>query len=230
MRSRLKTAKGASKDSKFSVPVVDLTGKRKGSVELPKEIFGANVNEKLMAQAVRVYLVNQRQGTASTKTRGEVTGSTRKIYRQKGTGRARHGSITAPIFRGGGIVFGPRVRGFSLKLSKQMKKKALSSALAQKLLDQKVSVVDLEGVSGKTRELAQLFKNLKLLDKEKKDNQVLFVSASKGEAKRAARNIRGITVSNVESINTYEVLANKYLILARDAVPNLVNHFIKNNL
>src|SRR3989338_2536944 len=230
IRSRLKTAKGASKDSKFSVPVVDLTGKRKGSVELPKEIFGANVNEKLIAQAVRVYLVNQRQWTASTKTRGEVTGSTRKIYRQKGTGRARHVSITAPIFRGGGIVFGPRVRGFSLKLSKQMKKKALSSALAQKLLDQKVSVVDLEGVSGKTRELAQLFKNLKLLDKEKKDNQVLFVSASKGEAKRAARNIRGITVSNVESINTYEVLANKYLILARDAVPNLVNHFIKNNL
>src|SRR3989338_8227396 len=185
-KSKVKTAtqkskamKIASKPSKFSVPMVDVTGRRKGSVELPREIFGAKINEKLMAQAVRVYLVNQRQGTASTKTRGEVAGSTRKIYRQKGTGRARHWSITAPIFRGGGIVFGPRVRGFSLKLSKQMKKKALSSALAQKLLDQKVSVVDLEGVSGKTRELAQLFKNLKLLDKEKKDNQVLFVSASK---------------------------------------------------
>src|SRR3989344_3714386 len=95
-----KVAKVASKGSKFSVPVFNLSGKKKGSVELPKEIFGAKVNEKLLAQAVRVYLVNQRQGTASTKTRGEVAGSTRKIYRQKGTGRARHGAIKAPIFVG----------------------------------------------------------------------------------------------------------------------------------
>src|SRR3990167_3959461 len=96
-----KAAKVVSKASKFSVPVYSLTGKKKGTVELPKEIFGAAISDKLMAQAARVYLVNQRQGTASTKTRGEVRGSTRKIYRQKGTGRARHGSITAPIFRGG---------------------------------------------------------------------------------------------------------------------------------
>ena len=225
-RKTVVARKTVSKGSKFSVPVVDLTGKKKGSVELPKEIFGAKVNERLMAQAVRVYLVNQRQGTASTKTRGEVTGSTRKIYRQKGTGRARHGSIKAPIFRGGGIVFGPRPRKFDLKLSKQMKKKALFSAIAQKFADQKVAVVDSKGASGKTREFASLLKNLNLLPKSGKDNLVLYVSDSNSEAKRATRNIRGVTVVNAESLNTYEILTNKHLVFSREAISNLMSHFL----
>src|SRR5207248_616028 len=98
--------------------------KASGKVSLPKEIFAETVNKKLLAQAVRVYLANKRQGNASTKTRGEVEGSTRKIYRQKGTGNARHGSIRAPIFVKGGIVHGPRPRDFSLGLSKKMRRKA----------------------------------------------------------------------------------------------------------
>lgn len=215
-----------SRGSKFSVPVYGMAGTKKGAIELPGKFFGAKVNEKLMAQAVRVYLINQRQGAASTKTRGEVTGSTRKIYRQKGTGRARHGSIKAPIFVGGGIVFGPRPRKFDFKFSKQMKKKALASALTQKLSDQKVLVVDSKGASGKTSEFAKLFKKLNLVS-EKKDNLVLFVSDSNSEAKRAVRNIHGVTVRNAESINTYEILTNKNVVFAKDAIQNLVSHFLK---
>ena len=224
---RTSTTKAVSRTSKFTVPVFNLSGKKKGSVELPKEIFGAKINQRLMAQAVRVYLVNQRQGSASTKTRGEVTGSTRKIYRQKGTGRARHGSIKAPIFVGGGTVFGPRPRKFELKLSKQMRKKALFSALSQKFIDQKISVVDPEGANGKTKELASLLKNLNLLTKKERDNLVLYVSDSNLSTKRAARNIRGVTVRGAQSINTYEVLANKHLVFDKGAVSNLVSNFLK---
>jgi len=222
-----KITKAVSKVSKFNLPVFNIAGKKKETLELPKEIFGAKVNEKLLAQAVRVYLVNQRQGTASTKTRGEVAGSTRKIYRQKGTGRARHGSIKAPIFVGGGIVFGPRPRKFELKLSKQMRKKALFSALSQKFIDQKISVVDPEGANGKTKELASLLKNLNLLTKKERDNLVLYVSDSNLSTKRAARNIRGVTVRGAQSINTYEVLANKHLVFEKSAVSNLVSIFLK---
>src|SRR3989344_1873864 len=99
---------------------------------LPKEIFGQEVNTKLLAQAMRVYMTNLKKFTASTKTRGEVRGSTAKIYRQKGTGRARHGAITAPIFVGGGIVFGPKPRKVVLDLPKKMKKAALLAALSDK--------------------------------------------------------------------------------------------------
>ena len=223
----VKAASKASKSSKLSLPIYGLSGKKKGNVELPKEIFGAKVNEKLMAQAIRVYLVNQRQGTASTKTRGEVNKTTAKWYRQKGTGRARHGAKSAPIFVGGGIAFGPRPRRFDIKLSKQMKKKALASALTQKFLDQKVLVVDSKNSSGKTSEFAKLFKNLNLLTNKEKDNLVLYISDLNIEAKRAVRNISGVTIRNAESLNTYEVLANKNLIFSSDAISNLSSHFLK---
>ena len=222
-----KVTKAASRASKLNIPVYSMAGTKKGTVELPKEIFGAKINERLMAQAARVYLVNQRQGTASAKTRGEVTGSTRKIYRQKGTGRARHGSIKAPIFVGGGIVFGPRPRKFELKLPKQMRKKALFSALSQKFIDQKISVVDPATANGKTKEFASLLKNLNLLTKKERDNLVLYVSDSNLPTKRAVRNIRGVTVRGAQSINTYEVLANKHLVFEKSAVSNLVSIFLK---
>ena len=156
-----------AKAAGLNVAVYSLAGAKKGTISLNKEIFGAKVNKTLMAQAVRVYLVNQRQGTASTKTRGEVRASTRKIYRQKGTGRARHGAITAPIFRGGGIAFGPRSRTFELKMSKQMRKKALFSALSSKLLENKILVVDVDSATGKTKEMHKMFAVLKLLSKKK---------------------------------------------------------------
>ena len=203
--------------------MVDVTGRRKGSVELPREIFGAKINEKLMAQAVRVYLVNQRQGTASTKTRGEVAGSTRKIYRQKGTGRARHGAIKAPIFVGGGIAMGPRPRKFELKLSKQMRRKALFSALSFKLEEEKVSAVDAAVLTGATHEIYNLFKTLKLTNKKGAD-KILFVADNQG-AIRASANIKGVRIIPAHSVNTYEVLNSNYLILAKDSIQKMKEVF-----
>ena len=111
-----------------SVPMYDNKGAKSGTFALPKEIFGAKVNDDLMAQAVRVYLANQRQGNAHTKSRGEINLTTGKWYRQKGTGRARHGAKSAPIFVGGGVAHGPRKKDYTLSLSKNMKKAAVKSA------------------------------------------------------------------------------------------------------
>ena len=143
--------------SKLTVSVYGMDGKSSGTVTLPKEIFGEVVNKKLLAQAVRVYMANKRQGNASTKTRGEVEGSTRKIYRQKGTGNARHGSIRAPIFVKGGIVHGPKPRDFGLDLSKKMRRKALFSALSAKLQDGDVKVVSgFEKMTPKTKQFVSV--------------------------------------------------------------------------
>lgn len=210
--------------SGLSVPLYKVDGKKNGNVELPKEIFGVAVSEKLMAQAARVYLVNQRQGTASTKTRGEVRGSTRKIYRQKGTGRARHGGIRAPIFVGGGIALGPRPRKFELKLSKQMRKKALFSSLSFKLSEEKVSAVDAAALTGATSQVYDLFKTLKFTNKKGAD-KVLFI-ADNQEAIRASSNIKGVRIIPAHSINTYEVLNSNYLILAKDSIQKMKEVFI----
>ncbi len=225
-KARASSARKTTKAAGFSLPVFDLMGKRKGNVELPKEIFGAKENKVLMAQAVRVHLASQRQGTASTKTRGQVTGSTRKIYRQKGTGRARHGSIKAPIFVGGGIVFGPTPRNFSLKLSKAMRKKALFSALASKFRDEKVSIVDPSAASGKTKEIYGMFKSLSLIGKDKKGDKILFVSTKTPGVKRAVRNIQGIVCEPANSINAYDVLKSKHLVIVKEAIADLEHTFL----
>ncbi|MGH9858113.1 MAG: 50S ribosomal protein L4, partial [Acidobacteriota bacterium] len=174
-----------------NVNVLGLDGKVIGKMSLPGEIFGEKVNKALLAQAVRVYLANQRQGNASTKTRGEVDGSTRKIYRQKGTGRARHGSLRAPIFVKGGIVFGPKPRDFSLSMPQKMKRKALFSALSAKIQDQQLTVMSgLEDMKPKTKAFVALLKSLSMEDKKQK---ALVITASDlANAKRAGSNIQGI--------------------------------------
>lgn len=212
--------KKTAKTGGLIVPVYGLTGKKKGTTTLPKEIFGAKVNPVLMAQAIRVYLVNQRQGTASTKTRGEVNKTTAKWYRQKGTGRARHGAKSAPIFVGGGIAFGPRPRHFELKISKQMRRKALFSALSEKLANNQVFVVDVDAASGKTKEIFNMFKTLNLLGKVK--SKMLFVRGEEGEAARAARNIDGLNIEPAQNLNAYEVLNSNSLVFAKDAIAKLI--------
>ena len=131
-KSEKKLTTPKKKKVNLTIPVYDLDGKEKSTLEVAKEIFGIESNPKLIAQYVRVYHANQRQGTSSTKTRGEVRGSTRKIYRQKGTGKARHGDIKAPIFVGGGVVGGPQPGKHSLKLNKKQIKKSLFTALSLK--------------------------------------------------------------------------------------------------
>lgn len=198
----------------FSIPVYSLTGRTAGTLTLPKEIFGAKINKNLLAQAVRVYMTNQKNLTAFTKTRGEVKGSTAKIYRQKGTGRARHGARTAPIFVGGGITFGPKPRVVRLSLPQKMKKAALVSALSSKKTNKQIlGLSGLEKASGKTKEMS------KLLDKLSIKNGLIVTDQKK--IIRAVRNIPGIFTKAVNQLNAYEVLKHQMLLVSKEAVEGL---------
>lgn len=202
--------------SPLSVPVYSLVGRAAGILTLPKEIFGQKVNKSLLAQAIRVYATNQKHLTGSTKTRGEVEGSTAKIYRQKGTGRARHGAVRAPIFVGGGITFGPKPRKVRLSLPKKMKKAALNAALSSKVLDKKVmGITGIEKASGKTKEITKFLEKLKV-------KRALIITAEKiDNLQRAVRNIKKIDVLSANLINAYEVLKHDVLIVTKEAVEKL---------
>lgn len=200
--------------------VYDLKGNVVESLSLPREVFGTKINKALLAQAVRVYLANQRQGTSSTKTRGEVQGSTRKIYRQKGTGRARHGGVRAPIFVHGGIAFGPKPRDFSLVLPKKMKKQALFAALSGKLKDGEIKFVSgLATITPKTKEMAGVLKGLSLDGKNKK---VLLVTDKDTEViTRSVRNLDGVSFTAVSRLNTYDVLNHGTVVMMKESVAGL---------
>ncbi len=181
-----------TKETGLKLSVFNTSGKVVESLTLPKEIFGTEINNQLMSQAVRVYLANQRRGTVKTKSRGEVNISTKKIYRQKGTGRARHGAASAPIFVGGGIAFGPKQRDFSLKMSQKMKRNSLFSALSAKLKDGEIKIIaGLEKIEPKTKKMADVIKKLELNGKKQ---QVLLVTPKPGKdfenVVKAARNIK----------------------------------------
>lgn len=209
-----------SKNAAVKADVFDVAGVSKGNMDLPSGVFGVKSNKKLIAQAVRVYLANQRQGTSSTKTRGEVVGSTRKIYRQKGTGRARHGAIKAPIFVGGGIVFGPHPRDLSLKFPQKMKKAALFSALSEKAKNGSIKIIDGD-FSGKTKEVAKLLKVMKLTDKNGKTRRTLFVVGSDRTGRRGARNVSGLDIETAATISTYGVVINRNIIFIKSAVDEI---------
>lgn len=215
-----------STNASVSVDVYSVDGKVSGKVSLPGAIFGERVNNVLIAQAVRVYLANQRQGNASTKSRGEVDGSTRKIYRQKGTGRARHGGVRAPIFVKGGIAHGPKPKDFGLSLPKKMKRKALFSALSAKAKDKQVIVLSgVDGLEPKTKVFAQMLQKLGFGDKKQK---LLFVVASDAvNTKKAGRNIPGVEFTSVNRLNTYEVLNTKNLVLLKDTVTEMEKFFLR---
>lgn len=216
----------------LTAPVYSLLGKAAGSLELPKEIFGVKVNEGLLAQAMRVYLNNRKGHNSNTKTRGEVTGSTRKIYAQKGTGRARHGGIRAPIFVGGGIALGPKYRKTILDLPKKMKNASLISALSSKALSGEI--LGLEGIekaSGKTKEMVKLMSSVvssQLSDKKQKRSSILIVADKNLDGvQRAVRNIEGVHFLNADQINVFEVIRHQNLVLTREAVESLQSRFAK---
>jgi len=200
--------------SGMTTDVLDVHGKVTGSVKLPKESFDKPYNKQLIAQAVRVYLANQREGGAATKTRGLVEGSTRKIYKQKGTGRARHGGIRAPIFVGGGIVFGPQPRDFRLGISKSMKRAALLVALSFGRRNGVMKVVEgYEALPLKTKPFAQSFKDLGIL------GSVLFVTGEKtASVYRAIRNIDRVFVCPMKDLTAYHVITKKTIIFTKDAL------------
>ena len=223
---KIATKPAASRNDKLSVPVYSLAGRAAGNLSLPKEIFGGEVNKKLLAQALRVYSTNQKVLPGSTKGRGEVEGSTAKIYRQKGTGRARHGAIRAPIFVGGGITFGPKYRKVRLELPPKMRKAALLSALSSKATSK--NVVGLSGIekaSGKTKEMVKLMSSVishQISDKKQKPASALIVTKEKNDnVVRAVRNIPGVSTLSVDLINVYEVLKHDVLMLTKEAVERL---------
>lgn len=217
------------KETSLKLSVYDLKGVVAESFILPKEIFEAKINNSLMAQAVRVYLANQRRGTLKTKSRGEVSISTRKIYRQKGTGRARHGAASAPIFVGGGIAFGPKPRDFSMKLNQSMKRAALFSALSAKLKDGEIKIVSgLEKIEPKTKKMVDVVKKLEL---NVKSQSLLLVTPKAGvdfdNVSKAARNIEGVSVVSSNQLNTYAVLVNNRILFMKNAVESLKETFLK---
>src|SRR3989344_4482224 len=200
------TAKKVEKKTKLSLSIYSIDGKEQKTVELPKEVFAVSVNKSLLTQAVRVYLVNQRQGNVKVKTRSEVIGSTRKIYRQKGTGKARHGAIKAPIFVGGGIAHGPKQKDYSLKFNKKEKKIALYCALSNKLEEKKIFGLEEKSLTmePKTKTVVNFLKELKLIGK---NNLIILKKISeKNNLILAMRNISNMSFVDVNSLNPYLIL------------------------
>lgn len=200
-----------------TVSVFDIKGKEVGNIELNDEIFGAKVNEHLMYLAVKVQLANKRQGTRSAKTRAEVSGGGRKPWRQKGTGHARQGSIRAPQWTGGGVVFAPKPRDYSLKMNKKEKRAALKSALTSTVLDKKFIVIDeLSLKEIKTKEMQKVFDALKvkkaLLVLGNDDNKNVMLSA---------RNIEGIKTTKADVLNVYDILKYNTVVTTKAAVQRI---------
>jgi len=191
-------------------------------IELPDGIFQAAINQDLIYRSVTTYLANQRQGTAHARTRTETSGSTRKPWRQKHTGRARSGSVKSPVWIGGGKSFGPHPRDYEKKLPKKMRKLALFSALSLKLKEQQLMVVeDFNMNEPKTKKMASILKNLELNEKK-----CLFVISDQNENLiKSCRNIPTLDTINAKLINTYTVLKNERLLLTPSGVQILQEVF-----
>lgn len=216
-KAQTKIKKPTATRSAAAIRVVDVSGKSAGNASVPHALFAAEVNPQLIAQAVRVYRANQREGSAHTKTRGEVSGSTRKIYRQKGTGRARHGGIRAPIFVGGGIVFGPQSRLIRLKLSKKMGKRALAAALTEKKeAGQVLAVAGVAALPSKTSAIARMIKALGI-----RTPAMLVVAKDALGVRRAARNLEGIHTARIHDLTTYDILSHKTILFMKEALGEL---------
>lgn len=197
-----------------TVALYNTQGEIIGQVELSEAVFAAPVNEGLMHQAVQMQLANRRVGTAATKTRGMVQGGGRKPWRQKGTGRARQGSIRSPIWRGGGTVFGPQPREYGFTMPRKQRRAALRSALTSKVRSEDLLVVDrLDFDSPRTKEMAATLKRLQ------SPKKVLLVTEKADEnVKLSARNIPGVTTIRAQDLNVYDVLNNSRLVITRSAV------------
>jgi large subunit ribosomal protein L4 len=199
-----------------NVTVYNIEGKEVGTIELKDEVFGVEINEHLVHMAVVQQLANKRQGTQSTKTRSEVSGGGRKPWRQKGTGHARQGSIRAPQWKGGGVVFAPKPRDYSFKMNKKEKRLALKSALTSRVNENKIKVLDelkLDGI--KTKKMMAVLENLQidkaLIVLDKKDDIVIL----------SARNLPKVRTVLTNSINVYDILKYDNLVLTKQAVAQI---------
>jgi large subunit ribosomal protein L4 len=200
-----------------TIEVKNLANKKVGTLELREDVFSAPVNESLLHEAVRHYLASLRRGTHQTKTRGEVSGGGKKPWRQKGTGRARHGSIRSPLWRHGGTIHGPQPRDYSYHLPRKKLLGALRSALTAKLQAEKLTVVDALALENhKTKPLRQA------LDKLGVRRSLLIVEADLNQSlERASRNLEGVKLVRPRQVHPYDVLAHDTVLFSRAALEKL---------
>jgi large subunit ribosomal protein L4 len=200
-----------------TTPIFDKNGAETGTIDLPDALFAADINTALMHQAVVAQLAGRRTGTASTRTRGQVRGGGRKPYRQKGTGRARQGSRSAPHYAGGGVVFGPSPRSYEQRLPKRMKRSALVGALTSKFDDGAIKVVsDLALEEIRTRQLVGHLGALGV------SGRVLLVEDGKNERlELSARNLPGVVVIRSDSLNIVDVLAADAIVITAPSIPTM---------
>ena len=200
----------------MEVKVINISGKETGAkVQLPDAIFAVEPNDHAIYLDVKQYLANQRQGTHKSKQRNEIAGSTKKLYKQKGTGGARAGSIKSPLFNGGGRVFGPQPRDYSFKLNKKLKSLARKSALTYKAKDNAITVLeDFNFEAPKTKNYVDLMKNLNMADKK----TLLVLGDNNTNVYLSSRNIQGAKVVKASDLNTYDILNAENLILSESSV------------
>lgn len=196
------------------VALYNVQGAEVGEMELSDTVFGIEPNESVVHEAVVMQMASRRQGTSCTKSRGEVRGGGRKPWRQKGTGRARAGTIRSPLWRGGAITFGPKPRSYSYSIPKKKRRLALKSVLSSKVMEGEIIVLDSLSLDApKTKEM------VKVLEALKADKKSLVVTAEIDEnVMKSARNIEGITSIAAASINVYDILAHNKLIITKDAI------------
>ena len=200
-----------------SIPLYDRTGKTVGDVELSDELFAAPVNTAVLHQVVTAQLAARRTGTSDTKTRGEIRGGGKKPYRQKGTGRARQGTVTAPHYRGGGVVFGPHPRSYEQRLPRKMKRLALRGALTAKLVDQQVKVIDTFGLEAiRTKDLAGVLSALAA------NGRVLVVSPARDQnLELSARNLPTVDIILADSLNVVDLIKADLVLIEQPALARM---------
>ena len=199
-----------------NVTVYNMEGNEVGTMELNDAVFGVEVNEHLVHLAVVRQLANKRQGTQKAKTRSEVSGGGRKPWRQKGTGHARQGSIRAPQWTGGGVVFAPVPRDYEVKMNKKERRAALKSALTSKVQDNKLVVVDsLTLAEAKTKEMQKVLTNLKA------DKALVITAADDQNVAISARNIADVQTATVNTMNVYDVMKHNTVVVTKDAVASI---------
>ena len=199
-----------------NVTVYNMEGNEVGTMELNDAVFGVEINEHLVHLAVVRQLANNRQGTQKAKTRSEVRGGGRKPWRQKGTGHARQGSIRAPQWTGGGVVFAPVPRDYEVKMNKKERRAALKSALTSKVQDNKLVVVDsLTLAEAKTKEMQKVLTNLKA------DKALVITAADDQNVAISARNIADVQTATVNTMNVYDVMKHNTVVVTKDAVASI---------
>src|SRR5437016_4163627 len=202
--------------------VLDLTSKEVGEIELPEIIFDVPLNEPLIHEAVRSFLANRRAGTSATKTRGDVSGAGRKLWKQKGTGRARIASLRSPLWKGGGNVHGPQPRDWSYQMPKKMRRGALRSALSERLREGNLIVIDgFEFKNPKTSEFLGVMTTLGFADKKKQTKTLIVDSLDNANLILSSRNVQKTKVTNSFGLNIYDIIYHEKLLISKSAVAEL---------